>query len=424
MNKYGLNDEEITNSLLINDKQRFIDKLEKWMDNGEYDAISAFFKSHANLENKIEWQKTDKDPRTVLMQIYDLMKTTKDKKKEKSDIKSLFKDTDNFKIIGEDDNFVYVAPLTWDACVFIDSYKCGGQGATWCIGWEQSDRYWENYTSDDYVFVLMMSKKNGGSVLEQLHMSGDIDEDAIYDLSDYDYEGGEIPPLKYPNDNKVMFQIDSSGYVTAWEQTDDFALFENQSMKRIIKECELGFEWDEDAYDELAMLVNSHGKPKCLVEDDENSFILDCDEFYDSTDGTYDINEYLNGLDTTVSLSFVGEWSMSNMRDIISGLDIGHLDLSRVTSFNKNWSADLTNLFRDVYSIYTMNLSCFNAMNVVEADGFLDFDNYNQLESVVVDPNCDVIIDAIKKHNEKNGANVQIEMIRDTSDQLSFDFGE
>lgn len=422
MNEYGLNDEEIINSLLINDKQRFIDKLEPLMDKEVYDDISSFFKSHANLENKIEWQKTDKDPQTVLKQIYDLMKTTRDKKKEKSDIKSLFKDRDNFKIIGEDNNFVYVAPLTWDACVFIDSYKCGGQGATWCIGWEQSNEYWKKYIEDGYVFVLMMSKHNDGSILEQLRMSDEIDDYEIYDLDNYDYEGGDFPDLRYPNDNKVMFQIKGE-YVTAWEQTDDFELFKNQSMERIIEDCELGFEWDYyvyyDIYDEIKFKV----KPECLDGEDDY-YVLDYETYLDSGDNSNTINTFLENLDKKVSLRFVGGWNFNVIKDIIVYLNIDVLDLSEVTIFNE-YPAYLGDMFDRVYCIDYLDVSCLTDINTASLEGFFDgFDDLNPSMEIKVNPNNQSLIDYINNYNEQNGTDIQIIMDYDTSDQLSFDFGE
>lgn len=58
----------------------------------------------------------------------------------------------------ENENWIFVMPNSWAACRFMDSFDCGGQGAKWCIGWEQSNEYWKTYTKNGDLFILAFSK--------------------------------------------------------------------------------------------------------------------------------------------------------------------------------------------------------------------------------------------------------------------------
>lgn len=59
----------------------------------------------------------------------------------------------------ENDKFIFVVPMNWQACKFIDSFECGGQGAKWCIGYENDDGYFNDYTKDGNLFICAYSKK-------------------------------------------------------------------------------------------------------------------------------------------------------------------------------------------------------------------------------------------------------------------------
>lgn len=58
----------------------------------------------------------------------------------------------------ENEDYVFVVPLNWEACKFMDSFECGGAGAKWCIGYEKSDAYFRDYTEEGYLFVLAFRK--------------------------------------------------------------------------------------------------------------------------------------------------------------------------------------------------------------------------------------------------------------------------
>lgn len=60
----------------------------------------------------------------------------------------------------ESENFIFVAPMSWRACIFMDSFECGGQGAEWCIGYTKNDSYWKKYVNSHSYFILAFNKGN------------------------------------------------------------------------------------------------------------------------------------------------------------------------------------------------------------------------------------------------------------------------
>lgn len=70
----------------------------------------------------------------------------------------------------ETEKFIFVVPLTWEACQWMDSSQCGGQSARWCLGYEQSNEYWINYTDDSNLFVLAYNKEENPKENERKYM--------------------------------------------------------------------------------------------------------------------------------------------------------------------------------------------------------------------------------------------------------------
>lgn len=100
----------------------------------------------------------------------------------------------------ETDNWIFVVPLTWEACKYADSSNCGGQGAKWCIGYEKTQNYFNDYIiGEGDWFILAFSKNPNPPENEQKYMlefKGGLDdaygiawtqEDDKTDLYDYDF---------------------------------------------------------------------------------------------------------------------------------------------------------------------------------------------------------------------------------------------
>jgi hypothetical protein len=76
----------------------------------------------------------------------------------KEDPQLLFEGRNDCKIVGENDQFIFVLPLSYEACIWINSFNCGGGGATWAIGNRKEDGYYQHYTSNGYSFILAFNK--------------------------------------------------------------------------------------------------------------------------------------------------------------------------------------------------------------------------------------------------------------------------
>lgn len=163
---------KVKESVLSEDKTSMIKKLvlpdiEDQKEKDEYkQELLAFFKSHSNFENKIDWNKYKTLTKKDFDPIISSAENTKgaEKRREKaeisSDIKNIFKSQKGrlFSIVGENDQWLFVAPLNYEAAKFCDSSENQGAGAQWCIGYEKTDEYWYNYMHDGSVFVMAFNK--------------------------------------------------------------------------------------------------------------------------------------------------------------------------------------------------------------------------------------------------------------------------
>lgn len=171
-------------SLLQENKDRFIDKAfataygDGDFDEDYADSVKKFANSSAVGKYKIDWQQSPDKLFTAICSAYNdyISKggsRSQRAKASRKDPKTLFEraplkavhageDTSgaDLAILDslENDEFVFVCPLTWKACIWLDSFECGGQGAKWCLGWKDNDTYWKNYTSQGDLFVMAFSK--------------------------------------------------------------------------------------------------------------------------------------------------------------------------------------------------------------------------------------------------------------------------
>ena len=129
--------------------------------------IQSFFYKHPSYEKEIDWNKWKTLTKKDFDKVMDLAKTSRKARREKErmgfgkDPKELFKNVKGrkFKIVDENDSWLFVAPLNHEAAVFCDSKECGGGSATWCIGTKNNSSYWNSYISNESKFIMAFSKK-------------------------------------------------------------------------------------------------------------------------------------------------------------------------------------------------------------------------------------------------------------------------
>jgi hypothetical protein len=182
--------------LFLENKDRFIDK-NKNLDPMQKQIAKDFFKGHPASESQVDWNKSATLTYKDFEKIFDDANNTKHamKKASKENPRLLFEKRDDCKVVGENDKFIFVMPLNYKACVWMDSFDCGGGGAKWCIGYEEDDSYYEQYTKSGYSFVLAFNK-----------YPTDINNDLKYMI--------QVDPIKLEND-----EISDAG--KCWTQDDD-----------------------------------------------------------------------------------------------------------------------------------------------------------------------------------------------------------
>lgn len=142
---------------LFEDKTRFINKLP--IEQEEKDYFLNFFKSHSTLESKIDWN--EKNTAVLISSIRALVMNTNQKAAEKEEKKKGYRgdidwEAHDLQYLGKRGDYDYALVLSYRGAVFCDSAECGGAGAKWCIGYEQSDRFWKSYISKN-IFVLKIN---------------------------------------------------------------------------------------------------------------------------------------------------------------------------------------------------------------------------------------------------------------------------
>lgn len=136
-----------------------------------FDRFKKFANSGAADKYNIKWQQKPinlyVDLFHALSSYYDSGGSLKDKKiATKQDPKLVFQnsyllDNEDYVLLDEleNDNFLFVVPMNHKACMWINSFECGGQGAKWCLGYERDESYWIRYVSEGNLFCLAFNKK-------------------------------------------------------------------------------------------------------------------------------------------------------------------------------------------------------------------------------------------------------------------------
>lgn len=123
-----------------------------------------FYNKHQEI--KMDWQSKD----TSIVTLWDTMDDYYNRSK-KINPKALFKNKDMFEIVYENDDWLFVAPLNYEAAVDMDSFRIGGYGAKWCIGTKGDPRHWKRYLiENNSAFVLAYNKNTWANSEEQKYM--------------------------------------------------------------------------------------------------------------------------------------------------------------------------------------------------------------------------------------------------------------
>lgn len=189
-------------------RQHANEDLDDFMSQVTVDQLIKFVDSGAADNLHINWQDKDKEDiwETLINGFYKYTKEGGSLKNKKAslnkDPKQVFyrsglKVTEGPNCAGydmvilnelENSQFLFVAPLTYEACIFMDSFRCGGQGARWCIGYEKDDSYWKEYLQEGDHFILAFNKNglksNENDLKYMIQLKSDLDDSVAWKQSD------------------------------------------------------------------------------------------------------------------------------------------------------------------------------------------------------------------------------------------------
>ena len=135
-------------------KARFIERASTLSDAEKEKAI-AFFNKHPVYENQIDWNSKllqYRDFEKVFLMADNSQKSVKQKVKNNPEL--LFKGY-NCRIVHRNKAFMIVMPLDWECAVFFNSFKCGGEGAKWCIGDRKNCLNWNFHIEKGDLFYFI-----------------------------------------------------------------------------------------------------------------------------------------------------------------------------------------------------------------------------------------------------------------------------
>ncbi len=298
----------------------------KWIDSG---AANSFLSDPIFNGRCFNWQKFttgaayDDIPYYVyLINAYLEYKQEGGSRKQKKDNpKNCFKEAKISAIFLNDietDRFFFVSPVCHDDAEWMDSFDCCGAGARWCIGYEQSDEYWDSYVhGDNDLFILAVDKEN--------------------------YKKARVEP-QYKDDIKYMIQIDPDtlNRCCAWRQSDDpsdcisakkFKKFFGRDLNELIMSMAKNVLIEDNEYESDVWISSQTNEPILYDEDEikddtlyfkemiKGSTFVSRDDIYNAGysalkidfegshfDGTY-FSGLKNGDKNTLRLSDFVEWA-------------------------------------------------------------------------------------------------------------------
>ena len=249
-------------SLLSEDKSRLIDRLvlpdieDEIQKQKARDEMKVFFRQYSNWENKLDWNRLSEITYKDFEQIKQQATTTRRAQKREidNDIKNIFKTSGakKFERVGENDNWLFVAPLSYQAAMYCDSSENQGAGAKWCIGYEKNPGYWNDYIEHGSRFIMAFNKNYKSMSKLQLQVN-----------------------LKF------MIEKNSDGELTVWTQSDidnefngrKFGITQAQLNEMFSKLEPIFKKMEEDAQQEMIDEFNAK------IENLKNITVLKSDYF-------------------------------------------------------------------------------------------------------------------------------------------------
>ena len=179
-------------------KDHFIKKL-PYLSSSEKEAVIEFLNKYPAYENQIDWQRTDLHYAdfTKFMALQNFKTTGKKQKKSNPDIPHIY----------SNEMWDFYMPLSWEGGKIADSAKIGGQKAGWCIGWQESSRYFDGYRLKGTSFVMAVKKE----LPEGFTIEG-VEKPANMNDQTFEFSKAEVAIKPYePKFEAIKYMIEITG---------------------------------------------------------------------------------------------------------------------------------------------------------------------------------------------------------------------
>jgi hypothetical protein len=163
---------------------------------------------------------------------------------------------EDYKLLYENETMWALQPYSWEASKILASEYVGHCTGEWCIAYQKTDSYWNDYTGDENqapVYMILKDDDNGGS-LKFAFMYGEDDYD-IWDSSDRRIYGdskklevlNSLGIDKDINDtlwgearNNASSNIDNFGSSNSYEEKLLNSIYSYNSNKAMLQDGDLG----------------------------------------------------------------------------------------------------------------------------------------------------------------------------------------
>jgi len=163
----------------LESKDRIISQLPK-LSPEEKEEVKRYFNAHANLENQVDWNKSNWDNLTFEYFIQNFInnptKTAKKKAVKSSGINGLSEGEDYLLVYqgeytkenGDTGIIEGYVPLSYEASKHIASKSVGSDRVEgeWCIAWQKSREYWDSHAKDNFFVIFVDYHDRGESTNE------------------------------------------------------------------------------------------------------------------------------------------------------------------------------------------------------------------------------------------------------------------
>lgn len=215
-------------------KNHIIDRLTN-LTGAQKEEIKSFFAKHPSYENKIDWNNKSlsyKDFEPVLR-----LKGKSKTQARKHGMVGLVENVD-YRYVGSGYNmeigsYTLYQPLTYLGSMTLASNRVPPikeNGAKWCIAYQKTDQYWNDYTSHDIKFLFVLTEDTKYAVTV-------YSEDLSYRTEVYDFKDENLGYPSWCSDDDLIYRsvFELKGLVTLEEYIEKGVFVWNEKTGKLDK---------------------------------------------------------------------------------------------------------------------------------------------------------------------------------------------